>query len=329
MTSFNIAKRILVAKRESVKGTAETLADADFNVRMRGIEFTPDLQGGDTESKFATGDYGGDTAISGIKGATFTSFTKLSQGATLGTAPKWGKLLESCGAVGTQYTTTGYGYEPLQAGDSQTSTFANVEISDDGTPVGLQDTAKGVMGNFTLSAEGVGSPIKIDYEWKGAFTTLADVANGDILALTSPDTSVGASFLNGTSTIGGTAFCVQSFSFNAGNTIEYLQCPSEATGIKYATIVNRMPTMTITMNAPTASSYNPYDVVKNNTEAEVVLSFGSFTFTAPVAQVVNYSKTDINGRLGYELTLKLNRNSGTNANISDEATWQLLQGATA
>ena len=44
MTSFNIAKRILVAKRESVKGTAETLADADFDVRMRGIEFTPDYK---------------------------------------------------------------------------------------------------------------------------------------------------------------------------------------------------------------------------------------------------------------------------------------------
>jgi hypothetical protein len=327
--AFNTAKKILIAKRESTAGTAESIASADFDVRMYEAEFTPDIAGGDEESKFLTGDYGGDTAISGTRGATFSSMTKLSQGATIDTAPKWGKLLESCGAVGTQYVATGYGFEPLQAGDKQTSTFANIEISDDGTPVGLQDSTKGVMGNFTLSAEGVGSPVKIAYEWKGAFASVTDVANGSIPALTSPDTSVGANFQNGDVTIGGTSFCVQSFSFNAGNSIEYLFCPSEATGIKYATIVNRVPTMTLSMIAPTASSYNPYDVIKNNTSAEVVITFGSFTLTIPVAQVTSYSKTDVNGRVGYELTIKLNRNSGTNASLQDESTWQLLQGATA
>ena len=327
--AFNIAKRIMVLKRESTAGTAETLADADFNVRMRGVEFTPDIASGDSESKFVTGDYGGDTAISGTRGATFTSNTKMAQGSTLATAPAWGKCLESCGAVGTSYVGTGYSFEPLQSGDAQTSTFAVVEVSDDGTPVGLQDSAKGVMGNFTMSAEGVGSPVMVSYEWKGAFTSLADVTNANIPVLTSPDTSVGANFQNGDVTIGGTSFCVQSFSFNAGNSIEYLLCPSEATGIKYATIVNRVPTMTLSMVSPTASSYNPYDVIKNNTEAEVVLTFGVFTFTIPVAQVTSYSKTDINGRVGYELTLKLNRNSGANGSLANESTWQILQGATA
>ncbi len=125
--AFNIAKKILIAKRETTAGILEPLVDADFDLRMREVEFTPDIQGGDEESKFTTGDYGGDTAISGIRGASFTSMTKMAQGATLGTAPKWGKLLEACGAVATTYVGTGYGFEPLQAGDQQTAKFAKID----------------------------------------------------------------------------------------------------------------------------------------------------------------------------------------------------------
>jgi len=328
--AFNIAKKILVCKQEAVNGTAEALANADFDLRMREVEFTPDIQGGDEDSKFATGDYGEDTAISGIQGATFTSMTKMSQGSAIDTAPKWDKLAYGCGLVGTSYAGTGYGWQPLQAGDKQTLTFSKVEISDDGTPVGLASSTAGVMGNLTIGAEGVGAPIKFNYEWKGKFFGLTDVPNGSILELTSPDTTIGAKFQNGSAKIGGTEFCVQSFNFNLGNTIEYLQCPSDETGIFYSTIVNRQPRMTITLIAPPKSVYDPFTDLTTHAEKVIELSFGGFTLFVPRGQLIgSYSETDLNGRLGYEINIKCLRNSGADSNLADESTFRLIQGADA
>lgn len=327
--AFNIAKKILVFVKEVTAGTPVAPTDNDFDVRCREVEFTPDIQGGDEDSKFTTGDYGEDIAISGIQGATFNSMVKVAQGSALDVAPKWDKLIYGCGAVGTSYLGTGYGWEPLQAGDKQTLTAVKTEISDDGTPVGLSDNCAGVMGNFTISAEGVGAPIKMGFEWKGKFSSLTDIPNGSIVSLTNPDTSIGSKLMNGSASIWGQELCLQSFNFNAGNTVEYLPCPSDATGILTSTIVNRQPRMTMTLIAPPASTFNPFADLTNEVEELVILSFGGFTLTIPRAQILSYTETDLNGRLGYELTLKCNRNAGADANLADESTWQLLQGATA
>ena len=329
--AFNIVKTEMIAKRESTAGTPETITSSDFDVRMYEPEFTPDIQGGDEDSKYVTGDYGEDIAISGIKGATFTSMTKLSSaGAGLDSAPKWGKLAETCGLVGTSYAGTGYGYEPLQSGDKQTSTFHKIGISDDGTPVGLQSSTAGVMGNLTISAEGVGSPLKLNYDFKGKFSGITDIANGSIPSLTSPDTTVGAKFLNGTTiAIFGQSLCVQSFSLNIGNTIEYLQCPSESEGILYSSIVNRQPRMEMTVIAPTRGVFDPFFEITNEQEDSIILGFGDWTLEIPRAQILSYSESDANGKLAYDLTIKLNRNNGADATMQDESTFRLLQGATA
>jgi hypothetical protein len=328
--AFNIVKTEMIAKRESTAGTPETITSSDFDVRMYEPEFTPDIQGGDEDSKYVTGDYGEDIAISGIQGATFTSMTKLSlASAGIDSAPKWGKLAETCGLVGTSYAGTGYGYEPLQSGDKQTSTFHKIGISDDGTPVGLQSSTAGVMGNLTISAEGVASPLKLNYDFKGKFSGLTDIANGSIPSLTSPDTTVGAKFLTGTLSIFGVELCVQSFSLNIGNTIEYLTCPSDSSGILYSSIVNRQPRMEMTVIAPTKATFDPFTKVILDEEGAITMSLGSWTLEIPRAQILSYGESDANGKLAYDLTIKLNRNSGADATMQDESTFRLLQGATA
>jgi hypothetical protein len=328
--AFNIVKTEMIAKRESVAGTPETITSSDFDVRMYEPEFTPDIQGGDEDSKYVTGDYGEDIAISGIQGATFTTMTKLSSaGAGLDSAPKWGKLAESCGLVGTSYAGTGYGYEPLQSGDKQTSTFHKIGISDDGTPVGLESATAGVMGNMTISAEGVGSPLKLNYDFKGKFSGLTDIANGSIPSLTSPDTTVGAKFMNGTATIWGQSLCVQSFSLDIGNTVEYLACPSDSSGILYSSIINRQPRMEMTVIAPTKATFDPFVEITTEQEQSILLTFGDWSIEIPRGQILSYGESDANGKLAYDLTIKLNRNSGADATIQDESTFRLLQGATA
>lgn len=327
--AYNIAKKILVFKRESVAGTPETLANSDFDVRAREVEMTPDIQGGDEDSKYVTGDYGEDIAISGIQGASITTMTKMSQASAIDSAPKWGKLAEACGLVGTSYAGVGYGFEPLQAGDKQTLTMQEIDISDDGTPVGLASSFAGVMGNMTIGAEGVGAPIKLNYELKGKFSGISDIANGSIPVLTSPDTTIGAKFMNGTATIWGQTLCVQSFSLNLGNTTEYLPCPSEQTGIFYTSITNRQPRLTMTLIAPPSSVFNPFTEITTEQEEAILLTFGGYSLEVPRGQILSYSKTDLNGRVGYELTIKLNRNAGADPSLADESTFRLLQGADA
>ena len=327
--AFNIVKTEMIAKRESVAGTPETITSSDFDVRMYEPEFTPDIQGGDEDSKYVTGDYGEDIAISGIQGATFTTMTKLSTAtASPDVAPKWGKLAESCGLVGTSYAGTGYGFEPLQSGDKQTSTFHKIGISDDGTPVGLQSATAGVMGNMTISAEGVGSPLKINYDFKGKFSGITDIANASIPSLTSPDTTVGAKLMNGTANILGQNLCVQSFSLDLGNTVEYLACPSESTGILYSSIVNRQPRMEMTVIAPVAATLDSHFLISLEQENPITLTFGDWSIEIPRAQLLSYGESDANGKLAYDLTIKLNRNSGLDATMQDESTFRLLQGTT-
>ena len=331
MTVYNMMKKITVAKREAVAGTAETLADADFDVRIRGVEFTPDIQGGDEDSKFVDGTYAEDVAISGFQGGTMTNETKLAASSTdLATAPKYGKLLEGCGSVSTTYGVVGIQYEPLSSGDKQTLTLQNVTISNDSTPVGIGENLAGVMGNFTLGAEGVGSVIKMAYDWKGKFSGQTDIPNGSLLALTAPDTSTAVKFMSGTATIGGSNTCIQSFSLDAGNTVEYLPCPDEATGVLYASIVNRQPRMTMTILADSVAGYDPFTIVVGQTVEAVQTIFGDFTLDVPQMQVLSYSVTEVaGGRRGYELTCKLLGNNGSNSDLADESTWALLQGARA
>jgi len=325
--AYNLAKKVLVFKKESVAGTPEALTDSDFDVRAREVEMTPDIQGGDEDSKYVTGDYGEDVAISGIQGASITTMTKMATGSAIDQPPKWEKLAYGCGLVGQSYAGTGYGWQPLQQGDKQTLTMQKIEISDDGTPVGLASSFAGVMGNLTIGAENVGAPLKLSYELKGKFSGISDVANGSIPVLTSPDATISSKFMNGTATIWGQELCVQSFNFNLGNTIEYLPCPSESTGILYSSIVNRQPRLTMTLITPPASILNPFAEITTEQEDAILLQAGDFTLEIPRGQILSYTETDLNGRMGYELTIKCNRNAGADPSLADESTFRLLLGS--
>ena len=87
--------------------------------------------------------------------------------------------------------------------------------------------------------------------------------------------------------------------------------------------------MTLTLIAPPKSVFDPFNEVTNEVEEAILLTFGDWSLIVPRGQILSYSETDLNGRLGYELNIKLNRNSGADANLEDESTFQILQGAIA
>ena len=61
----------------------------------------------------------------------------------------------------------------------------------------------------------------------------------------------------------------------------------------------------------------------------ILLAFGDWSIEIPRGQILSYGESDANGKLAYDLTIKLNRNAGGDPTMADESTFRLLQGAIA
>ncbi len=322
------AKRIVVLKKETVHGTAETLSDSDFDMRARGVEPAPTLSTDDESSKVADGGYSGDSAVPGIEAYDGTFFVKMAPSDTPATvAPAWFKALECCGMVAKTYGSTGVALQDMASGDSQTATIGFYDIKTGSAPDGNAEIMAGAYGNFTVSAEGAGSPLKIDFNFSGKFEENVDVLNADIPLLTSPDQTVATPLKGATVTIGGVAVCLQNISIDGGVSSEQVKCPSESTGILYNKKASQDSRLTISILKRDVATYDILTKWKASTTETVVLGFGDFTWTFPVSQILNYSPADESGTVAQSITFKPCRNNGVDPDIDDSATMELLQGS--
>ena len=94
-------RRTLIGKKEAVPYTAETLADADFNVRIRDITYSKEIV--EYQRKLALGHLDASESIMGKRTGSVSFVVELAVGDDAGTAPNWGKFLEGCGFKETVY----------------------------------------------------------------------------------------------------------------------------------------------------------------------------------------------------------------------------------
>jgi len=330
MARFATQKAIAALKLESTSGTEETLADADFNVRARGIECTPELSVDDESSKFSTGDYLGDEPIAGIEGATVKMDVKVTESSTPATVdPLWWKLAEACGCETKNYTTTGVAIQDPQTADANSATIYYTDIATGTAPVGVRQKLKGAMGNMVISSEGVGMPVMANFEFKGAYSGSEDVSNANILELTSPDTTVATTLKGATLLIGSYTPCLSAFTFDLGNSVEFVECPSQSTGIIQAEMASRNPTLTATILLDTIANYSALAKFQAETVELFSVAWGNFTLKIAKAQVTGFSKVDVNGKAGLELTFAVLRNGTSDSDIGTGSSFELLQGARA
>lgn len=328
--SYSTGKRIIVGKLESTAGTAETLADADFNVRARGIEVSPELEVDDEASKYATGDYLEDESVAGLQKLSQPFTVKMAPSGTPATVdPAWWKFMEGCGCTTKNYTTTGVAIQDDETGDTKTMTIESFDIARGSAPVAVKDQSAGAMGNAVLSVDAVGGVGMVAFNFTGKYTGESDVTNANIPVLTSPDTTVAPAFKNATVTIGGVATCLKNFSLDMGNTISPELCPAEATGILNYKIDSRAPRLTVTFLMPAVSTYGALSKWSAETVEAVSIAWGDFTLKIPRAQILTFSKADESGSIAYQMTMKCLRNGGSDSDIADGASFELLQGARA
>lgn len=329
MAFYQANLRYLVGKLESTPGTAETLADADFNVRVRNVEYSPVVEMDDEGSKAATGDHTLIESIPGVRTCQVTFSMPWAWSGDAATPPTVTKFLQGCGLVEDTYALTGVGWTPKKAGDGATMTLEVYETAIGATPVGHKAIIAGAMGNCTLSAETVGGPLTLNFTFTGKLTDIQDVTNPNLLELTSPDTTRADSFLNNTFTLGGTAECISAFELDFGNDIQPVQCQSDATGVQYYRVASRQPRFSCNPLITEVSSNDVFSKVTTPTVEAISLAQpdGHLTITAPRAQNLQMGVGTREGLSNWDYNYKLLRNTAGATAIAKEQSFELLHGA--
>lgn len=323
-------KRVIAGKAESTPGTKETLADTDFNVKLDGSEGAYDLQFDDTSSRYHTGGYNSGPVVHGIQGSGMKTNCMVHDGNAIDSAPKQGKFMEACGYKETIYTSAGVSYQDSPDADLQTITLNNIAVSQGSTDGIIVDEYAGCMGNMVISAESIGKPVKIAYDFKGKLSGVSDQTRASLLELTSPDTSIVKPFQGGNSvTIGSFASCIQSFSLDCGNVIAPTLCKSDDTGIKYFSKMSSDPILTMVILLDTVSNYDYLTKVIAETKEPGLITWGNWSIIAPQMQILTPVRQDANGLEALQLSFKLLRNGGTNSDLENESSHMILQGATS
>lgn len=327
--------RILVAKQESTPGTAETLTSADFDVRIRNPEITINVEQDDEASKYARGDHGEDDVVMGAQSGTISFAVRAAWSGTANAAPEWGKFFESCGAVGSAYTTVGYGYRPVKDNDEKTMTIWVYDIQRGATPKAVLYKYTGCIGTAQIGAEGVGKPWMIKFTFSGKLTDVDfNVANASIPFLNNLDASCTDKMLNNAMTIDSVATKISSFALDLGNEVQPMYDQSDSTGISHFGIVSRKPRFAC--NPLVAEAVDVYGNLSSGLTGcanmpVISIAANHFSLKVPKAQLITANVNAREGLVGWEQTWKCIANGVTGA-LSDsvlpaEATWELLIGS--
>ena len=316
------------AKIETTAGTAETLADADFDVRMRDISITPIMEPDDESSKFATGDHGEDAAIMGAQSATISMRTKVAWAGAVGTQPKWWKLMHGCGCKPSAYGVVGYALHPLKEYDSKTITIEVYALQKGAaSPVAVKFIFAGCMGNAVINADGIGSVLNATFTFTGKFVDVVDVAYADLLELTSPDTTLAEKLLSTTVTAGGVTQRISSFSLDLGNEITPLIAQAQATGYSFFNIANRKPRLSFNPLMDTVATEDVWQNSLASVTKNILLDTTNFHLDVPVAQLMAPGVANREGHFNWDQTWRCLRNGTADSDIPDESAWELLIGA--
>ena len=330
-------KRCMAVKLETVAGTPETLADADFDMRLRNIDFTPDIPVDDEGSKYQNGNHAEDESIHGAQSVSIKCSSRMYWGGAVATPPDWWKLAKICGSGVVSYTTVGRGLVGRQAYDDQTGTIwiQDTQIGTSGGPVTTLYKFAGCMGNMTIHADKPGDPWVVDFEIKGR---LVDVVDGTALVLTGPSTELREIFLSNTFTIGGVAKKISKFSFTTGNTVSPLQNQADATGYSHFVISRRQPRFSCDPLAVKQATDDWLNTMLTEGTGPIILTSAAATphFTLKIvdAQLLSNAMASREGLVAWEQNYKALMNGPAAGSLIDSAltyedTWELLQGAKA
>lgn len=322
---YNSGLGYLGIKLESSPYTAPQadLVQNDFDLLVENITYSPIIQ--ETKLAYASGDNSAFTSIMGKQECTVSFRIWLTQGATASTAPKWSKVLQACGFKVTTFTTTGISWVP-DSGYGAVPAYIEIhEVSDASTPIPLVIQVRGAMGNVKFVLDTVGSPVAMDFEFKGVLQGMEDRAS-----ITKPagyDTVKPAAFMNTICTAYGEALDLDKFTIDMKNKVELYVDPSTGlngyTGARVSRDKTDPPTLQVDPTLASIATRGHYARWTAGTTGALVMNVGTLLhISAPALQIVKaYDGATRNSAKVNTLDFILTRG----ANGNDEI--EILQGS--
>lgn len=237
-------KSLILIETESTYGTDPTPTGTDA-VLVRDLSVVP-LQSDTVDRQLIRPYLGASEQLLANTRVQCTFSVELAGSGTVATAPAYGKALKACGLSETITPTTSVTYAPVSAAFSSITIYYNLD--------GVLHKLTGARGTFTINGT-VGQIPTIDFTFTGIYNTPTDTAAPSV---TYADQATPVIFKH-TNTTGfellSYAGCLQSVSFDIGNTIIYRELVNCT---KQVLQTDRRATGSVTIEAPTIAAKNYY-----------------------------------------------------------------------
>lgn len=336
--NFSINKRYVIVKPEVTPGTMVTPVTGDHTIRIRNLAIDSiDVPMDDENAKYANGSHAEDESIATTQSISISFQTRVTYSGTVTTEPNWWALAKMCGMAsigwnGGSATTVGSAVEgiSLVRRAAQDDTTYTVWVFDE--EIGTSPTttiwkAAGCVGNMQISAE-IGQPLVASFNITGK---LSDHVDGSAVAMSSAQTQLAESWLNSTTTIGGTAVCMSNFNLNMGNVVSPVYCQSDSTGISHYFISESRPRLTCNPLMVKQATTDRLNELLSETSQVVSIGTSNYTIKGIDCQNLSIADTPREGMVAHELNFKLLQNgvpgSLTDAALTIEDTVDILHGA--
>jgi hypothetical protein len=270
-----LRKRLILIETESTYGT-DPVPDGADAVLVRDLNITP-LQS-DVVSRDLVRPYlGASEQLLANTRVECTFSVELAGSGTAGTAPAYGKALKACGLSETVVSTTSVTYAPVSASFSSVTIYYNID--------GVLHKVTGARGTFTLNGA-VGQIPTIDFTFTGIYNTPTDTSAP---TPTYANQATPVIFKAGNTTdfqLLSYAGCLQSVSFDIGNTLVYRELVGCA---KQTLLTDRRSTGSVTLEAVTMATKNYF------TAALTDASLGNLLFQhgQTPGNIVDFASTKI------------------------------------
>jgi hypothetical protein len=289
-------KKVFGAKIETTPGTAEAMtgSEASFNAWDYIIQNETVM-----DEVIGQGGFGRNASVPGAYVGKVSFKTHMGWDGT-STEPSWADtLLPMCGYVKSSQVFTPRTEYP--GSNVKTGTLA---VWKDGK----YRVLKGCMGTFKIIGPS-GKLGVIEWEFSGVWVPETDVS---IVTPTYP-TAKALRHANSTSTWNSIALCYSNITYDAGNVLSPIECPS-GEGIAMYIVSDRNSKVTADPEAKTVATQDRMDQMLSMFEGALTYDFdgptnSKITIAAPKAQIIKNTEAERSGVVIDQLEWQLNKNA--------------------
>lgn len=291
----------LAIKNESVKGTAEALAGADV-ILAHNLKFTPHIEPNKRNPAKST--LGRDSAVPGDRWGEISFDVYKVGAAAAGGSVHYVDALKACGLSETLVALT----SNTQLPDDTVLDTATIAIYENGKIYKIW----GARGNVKEVYE-TGKPAVMSFTFSGCDFSVTDGAM--LSAGIAYETTMPPAFQDASLTIGGYAATIAKLEIDLGNKVVVPKDANQASGRRYAEIVDREPTLSFDPEEVLVAANDFFGQWRSGVEAAFTATIGAtagntIEVTAPKVQFIEVSPEDREGISALGIKAQLNRNAG-------------------